>query len=67
MGIIDILTEFNSFKKMEYVVKSIRYCSSKMSCIPPCAYKNRFNEYIATRFLDEEKNEKVNQKFPNAQ
>ena len=58
MGIIDILTEFNSFKKMEYVVKAVRYCSNSMSCIPPLSYKNRFNEYIASRFVDEEKNGK---------
>ena len=54
MGIIDILTEFNSFKKMEYVVKAIGYCSNKMSCIPPKSYKNRFFDYISSRFLDEE-------------
>jgi hypothetical protein len=60
MGIIDILTEFNTFKKMEYVCKAIGYCSNKMSCVPPNAYKNRFNNYIATRFVDEkaERNEK---------
>lgn len=46
MGIIDILTEFKTFKICEYLSKSIIYCNQEMSCIPPSKYKERFNKFI---------------------
>lgn len=46
VGIIDILTEFKSFKTLEYLSKSIFYCSQDMSCVPPLKYKKRFYDYI---------------------
>jgi hypothetical protein len=46
LGIIDILTEYNCKKGVEHFFKMIRYCSEKMSCVPPITYKNRFNEYM---------------------
>ena len=49
-GIIDILTEFNKIKHLEYFYKRIRYCSDKMSCIPPKYYKDRFYNYLNAVF-----------------
>ena len=46
IGIIDILTEFNSGKICEYLSKSIVYMSQSMSCIPPTKYRNRFLKYL---------------------
>lgn len=54
LGIIDILTEYNTFKKFEFVTKMIYYCSNKMSCVPPSSYKDRFLKYITNRFVDDE-------------
>ena len=31
----------------------IRYCSEKMSCIPPINYMNRFNNYMETVILND--------------
>ena len=62
-GIIDILTEFNNVKKMEYLYKRFRYCSDNMSCIPPIQYKDRFYNYIELVFVEkinEEKKQEIN-------
>lgn len=45
-GIIDILTEFKTFKSLEYLTKSVIYCSQGMSCVPPTQYQNRFYSYL---------------------
>ena len=55
-GIIDILTEFNKAKHLEYFFKRIRYCSDKMSCIPPIDYKDRFYNYLNTVFQKKKPN-----------
>ena len=44
-GIIDILTQYGSFKKAEHFMKKIKY-GNKMSCIPPRPYSIRFQEFI---------------------
>jgi len=49
-GIIDILTEYNCSKRLEYISKMIFYCSKKMSCVPPDFYQKRFLKYISERF-----------------
>lgn len=49
-GIIDILTEYNSIKKMEYFGKALIYCSNKMSCVPPGKYQDRFINYMKKKF-----------------
>ena len=46
IGIIDILTEYNTLKKCEYCYKSIRYCTNKMSCVAPEKYQSRFINYL---------------------
>ena len=55
-GIIDILTEFNSIKNLEYYYKKLRYCSENMSCVPPILYKERFFNYLNVVFHDEPQN-----------
>jgi 1-phosphatidylinositol-4-phosphate 5-kinase len=56
LGIIDILTEFNNIKHLEYYYKRVRYCSNKMSCIPPIQYKERFINYLDSVFEKENTN-----------
>ena len=56
LGIIDILTEFNKVKHLEYYYKRVRYCSNKMSCIPPIQYKERFYNYLDSVFEKEKSN-----------
>ena len=46
MGIIDILTNYDCLKVGEFMYKSVRYCSKKMSCITPSAYQQRFMDYL---------------------
>jgi len=46
VGIIDILTPYDSFKKLEHVFKAIRYNSKGVSCCPPNYYAERFNEFL---------------------
>jgi len=45
LGIIDIFTEFNSFKKFEHGFKRIRY-GKGISCIPPADYAARFENFL---------------------
>ena len=66
IGIIDILTEYNCKKSVEYFFKLIRYCSENMSCVPPVNYMNRFNNYMETIILNdlpsrETENNNINQ------
>lgn len=53
MGIIDILTEYNTKKKLEHFFKSLKY-GDKISCIPPDKYGHRFSEFINSRILSAE-------------
>ena len=46
MGIIDILTDYDCLKVAEFVYKTVRYCSNKMSCVSPKAYQERFMGYL---------------------
>ena len=64
-GIIDILTEFNSYKQLEYMYKRIRYCSENMSCVPPMYYKQRFYNYLAFVFSKQSKDE-INQNITDS-
>jgi len=47
IGIIDILTQFNSRKKMEYVFKSVAY-GKGISAVPPKQYAERFQKFITS-------------------
>jgi hypothetical protein len=53
IGIIDILTEYNFFKKTEHFCKMVRYCSEKMSCIPPKKYRDRYIDYMTNVVFDD--------------
>jgi 1-phosphatidylinositol-4-phosphate 5-kinase len=46
MGIIDIFTEYNGLKKLEYLYKSVKHQSNQMSCVPPEIYANRFVDFM---------------------
>jgi 1-phosphatidylinositol-4-phosphate 5-kinase len=46
IGIIDIFTEFNSRKKLEYYYKRVKYAGNTMSCVPPDMYAERFLEFM---------------------
>ena len=46
MGIIDILTNYDCIKVGEFVYKSVRYCTKKMSCVSPASYQERFIDYL---------------------
>ena len=38
IGIIDIFTEYNAKKKAEHFLKSLKYDSETISCVPPDDY-----------------------------
>lgn len=66
IGIIDILTEFNVKKNLEYFYKMVRYCSKDMSCVPPALYQSRFMHYIRTKLqgrLETESLDPIDPKF----
>jgi len=47
IGIIDVLTRFNSKKKLEYAFKRVVY-GSGISAVPPKQYSERFQKFITT-------------------
>lgn len=49
MGIIDTLTYYGTKKQIEYNLKHIIH-GSKMSCMPPRQYADRFYNYILNTF-----------------
>ena len=55
IGIIDILTNYSTMKKCEFCYKSIRYCTSNMSCISPDKYQKRFIGYLKQIILPSSK------------
>ncbi|CAD8145891.1 unnamed protein product [Paramecium octaurelia] len=50
VGIIDILTLFNTKKYLEYGFKST-LVSNDISCVPPARYAERFANFIATNLI----------------
>lgn len=46
IGIIDILTNYNTKKKLENLFKSTVHNSKEISCIPPKPYAKRFINYL---------------------
>lgn len=58
-GIIDILTKFNFKKKIEFIGKRC-FLGTKVSCIPPKPYSERFYQFLEKElFFVEEKMEKM--------
>ena len=54
MGVIDILTQFDWRKKLEYVGKTIYTCSQKFSCVPPENYQKRFMRFVGSVMKEDE-------------
>ena len=50
IGIIDVFTEYNAAKRVEYVVKSIQHEYGTASCVPPPQYADRFVEFMDKAF-----------------
>ena len=48
LGIIDILTEFNTKKSIEHVARSIFQDKNTVSCVPPDRYGDRFFDFMRT-------------------
>ncbi|KAF4680354.1 hypothetical protein FOZ60_013669 [Perkinsus olseni] len=46
LGMIDILTEYDTKKRAERIVKAIRYPSGGVSCAPPETYAQRFYHFF---------------------
>ena len=46
MGVIDIFTGYNAKKKAEHFLKSVKYDSETISCVPPSQYAKRFSDFI---------------------
>jgi len=51
MGIIDILTPYDSMKVAEHNVKAIRYDRHGVSCCPPPQYAERFYKFMQNAFV----------------
>jgi len=49
-GIIDILTPYDTFKKVEHHAKALRHDRRGVSCCPPVFYAERFNDCMRTAF-----------------
>lgn len=49
-GIIDILQEYDSWKRVEHYVKKLQYDSNSISSISPKLYAKRFQEFILSTF-----------------
>jgi Ca2+-binding EF-hand superfamily protein len=50
IGIIDILTPYDTFKVFEHYVKAIRHEWKGVSCCPPPFYSERFNKFLRDAF-----------------
>lgn len=53
MGIIDILTPYSIWKKIEHVFKSIRYSRLEISTVDPVQYAKRFLSFVRDEMLFE--------------
>lgn len=47
MGIIDILTQYTTMKRLEHFGKSLRYDSHEISAVSPQEYAERFRKFLA--------------------
>jgi 1-phosphatidylinositol-4-phosphate 5-kinase len=50
LGIIDILQEYNTTKKIEHAYKSLQFDSLSISAVDPTFYSSRFLEFIQKVF-----------------
>jgi 1-phosphatidylinositol-4-phosphate 5-kinase len=52
LGIIDILTPYDTHKKVEHIVKALRYDRRGVSCCPPPMYAERFLRFMQDNAFD---------------
>lgn len=50
-GVIDILTPYDTFKKLEHHWKALRHDRNGVSCCPPTFYAERFNTFMQDVFV----------------
>lgn len=55
MGIIDILTPYSTFKKIEHIFKTIRYSGHEVSTVNPSQYANRLLSFVKNNLLHDSK------------
>ena len=58
-GIIDILTDFNIKKKLEYGIK-LMFLGKTISCVPPDYYAERFYDFLKDVVFSENKLDQQN-------
>lgn len=51
LGIIDILTPYDTLKKVEHHFKALRHDRQGVSCCPPSFYAERFNKFMKNAFV----------------
>eukprot|EP01122_Echinamoeba_exundans_P011047 TRINITY_DN4269_c0_g1_i4.p1 TRINITY_DN4269_c0_g1~~TRINITY_DN4269_c0_g1_i4.p1 ORF type:complete len:425 (+),score=80.91 TRINITY_DN4269_c0_g1_i4:33-1307(+) len=49
-GIIDVLQQYNTRKKLEHLLKSVRYEGDNISIVQPSYYAKRFVDFITSKF-----------------
>lgn len=49
-GIIDVLQQYNTKKKLEHLIKSVRYEGDNISIVQPSYYAKRFIDFISSKF-----------------
>ena len=52
MGIIDIFTPYHCRQKIGRLLKTVRFCSSDHSSLPPEKYAERFYQFIQTKVFE---------------
>lgn len=52
-GIIDVLQQYNTRKKLEHLLKSVRYEGDNISIVQPSYYAKRFVDFITSKFAPE--------------
>lgn len=50
LGVIDILTPYDTMKILEHRIKGLRWDSKGVSCCPPPMYAERFNKFMRAAF-----------------
>ena len=51
-GIIDIFTPYHCRQKIGRLLKTVRYCNTDHSSLPPEKYAERFQQFIQTKVLE---------------
>lgn len=65
LGIIDILTPYDTKKKVEHFLKSIQYDKESISAISPSEYCKRFLKFMADNIIQDRVNDYSNKSLPD--